>query len=88
MRMPLDQMVRYWKGKETNDEEKEKQKHYQDLTAKDRVFAVGYFVLVFKPDKQDKLQNQWQCSFPITKKVTDVTYKIDLGTTKDIEFSM
>ena len=107
MRMPLDQMVRYWKGKETNDEtgvvefiqtlkanmevvrdlayereseEKEKQKHYHDLTAKDRVFAVGDFVLVFRPGKQDKLQNQWQGPFPITKKVTDVTYKIDLGT--------
>ena len=107
MRMPLDQMVRYWKGKETNDEtgvvefiqtlkanmeavrdlayereseEKEKQKHYHDLTAKDRVFAVGDFVLVFRPGKQDTLQNQWQVSFPITEKVTDVTYKVDLGT--------
>ena len=66
MRMPLDQMVRYWKGKETNNEtgvvefiqtlkanmevvrdlayereseEKEKQKHYHDLTAKDRFFC-------------------------------------------------
>ena len=107
MRMPLEQMVRYWKGKETNDEtgvvefiqtlkanmevvrdlayereseEKEKQKHYHDLTGKDRVFAVGDFVLVFRPGKQDTLQNQWQGPFPITKKVTDVTYKIDLGT--------
>ena len=107
MGMPLDQMVRNWKGKETNDEtgvvefiqtlkanmeavrnlayereseEKEKQKHYLDLTAKDRVFAVGDFVLVFRPGKQDKLQNQWQDSFPITKKVTDVSYKIDLET--------
>ena len=107
MRMPLDQMVRYWKGKETNDEtgvvefiqtlkvnmevvrdlayereseEREKQKHYHDLTAKDRVFPVGHFVLVFRPGKQDTLQNEWQGSFSITKKVTDVTYKIDLGT--------
>ena len=65
---------------ERESEEKEKQKHYHDLTAKDRVFAVGDFVLVFRPGKQDKLQNQWQGSFPITEKVTDVTYKIDLGT--------
>ena len=95
MRMPLDQMVRYWKGKETNDEtgvvefiqtlkanmevvrdlayereseEKEKKKHYHDLTAKDRVFAVGDFVLVFRPGKQDKLQNQWQIPFPLQRK--------------------
>ena len=93
--MPLDQMVRYWKGKETNDEtgvvdfiqtlkanmevvrdlayerereEKEKQKYYHDLTAKGRVFAVGDFVLVFIPGKQDTLQNQWQGPFPLQRK--------------------
>ena len=65
---------------ERESEEKEKKQHYHDLTAKDRVFAIGDFVLVFRPGKQDQLQNQWQGPFPITKKVTDVTYKIDLGT--------
>ena len=95
MRMPLDQMVRYCKGKETNDEtgvvefiqileanmevvrdlayereseEKEKQKHYHDLTAKDRIFSVGDFVLVFRPGKQDKLQTNGKVPFPLQRK--------------------
>ena len=45
----------------------------------DRVFNVGDFVLVFHSWKTDKLNNEWQGPFIITKNITDVTYKVDLG---------
>ena len=107
MRMPLDLMVWYWKGKEEGDEsiveeyvqtlkarmetvrdlaygkeinEKCKQKKHHDKSAKDRSFVVGDYVLVFRPVKKDKLMNQWDGPYPITKVVTSVTYQVDLGT--------
>ena len=44
-----------------------------------REFSVGDYVLVFRPIKKDKLENQWQGPFIITKKITEVTYLVDLG---------
>ena len=43
------------------------------------MFNVGEFVLVFCPQKTNKLHNEWQGPFIITEKITDVTYKVDLG---------
>ena len=107
MRMPLDQLVRYWKGMEEEDTssvsgymhtlwanmelvqemaferekgEKVKQKEQYDKKAKERVFEVGDFVLVFRPTLKNKLLNQWQEPFPIAKRITPVTYLVDLGT--------
>ena len=37
-------------------------------------------MLVFRPGKTNKLQNQWQGPFPIVKIITEVTYQVDLGT--------
>ena len=58
---------------------KESSKYYHDQRAVDRVFHVGEFVLVFHPRKTNKLHNKWQWPFIITEKITDVTYKVDLG---------
>ena len=35
---------------------------------------------MFRPVRQNKLMNQWQGSFPITEKITGVTYKVHLVT--------
>ena len=109
MRMPLDTMVRFWKGKEESGEntsvefvealrsnievvrelaleretkEKKAQKHHYDKKAVVREFEVGDYVLVFRPIRMAKLLNQWQGPYPISKKITDVTYQVDLGTTR------
>ena len=106
MRLPLDELTRYWKGKEetsvvdvveyvkvlkanielvqemaqkNEQKQKESSKYYHDQRAVDRVFNVGEFVLVFRPRKTNKLHNEWQGPFIITEKITDVTYKVDLG---------
>ena len=60
-------------------EEKGKQKKYHEESVKTRTFSMGDFVLVFRPTQHDKLSNQWQGPFPITKEVTPVTYQVDLG---------
>ena len=106
MRLPLDELTRYWKGKEetsvvdvveyvkvlkanielvqemaqkNEQKQKESSKYYHDQRAVDRVFYVGEFVLVFRLRKTNKLHNEWQGPFIITEKITDVTYKVDLG---------
>ena len=43
---------------ETN--QKESQKYYHDRKSVVREFEVGDFVLVFRPIKRSKLENQWQ----------------------------
>ena len=43
-------------------------------------FEVGDFVFVFRPTKKNKLRNEWQGSFIIMKKITEVTYQVDTGT--------
>ena len=54
-----------------------------------REFSVGDYVLVFRPIKKGKLENQWQGPFIITKKITEVTYLVDLGPSgKRTELSM
>ena len=107
MRMPLDQMVRYWRGKEEQGQnttiefvetlkanmqvvrdlayekeikEKESQKFYHDKKSVVRNFDVGEYVLVFRPIRKSKLENQWQGPYIISKKLTEVTYQVDLGT--------
>ena len=107
MRMPLDQMVRYWQGKEERNEssttefiatlkanmkllrdmanereikEKAMQKVYHDRKSVVREFSVGDYVLVFRPIRKGKLENQWQGPYIITNKITEVTYQVDLGT--------
>ena len=107
MRMPLDQMVRYWRGKEEQGQnttiefvetlkanmqvvrdlayekeikEKESQKFYHDRKSVVRNFDVGEYVLVFRPTRKSTLENQWQGPYIISKKLTEVTYQVDLGT--------
>ena len=41
---------------------------------------MGDYVLVFRPIRKGKLENQWQGPFIITNKITEVTYQVDLGT--------
>ena len=106
MWLPIDELTRYWKGKEetsvvdvveyvkvlkaniklvpemaqkNEQKEKESSKYYHDQRAVDRVFHIGEFVLVFRSRKTNKLPNERQGPFIISEKITDVTYKIDLG---------
>ena len=60
---------------------KESQKYYHDRKSVVREFEVGDFVLVFRPIKRSKLENLWQGPYPISKRVMEVTYQIDQGTT-------
>ena len=115
-RKPLDQMVRYWRGKEEQGQnttiefvetlkanmqvvrdlayekeikEKESQKFYHDRKSVVRNFDVGEYVLVFRLIRKSKLENQWQGPYIISKKLTEVTYQVDLGTFgKDIKPSL
>ena len=106
MRMPIDQMVRYWRGKEEHGQnttiefvetlkaniqvvrdsyekeikEKESQKFYHNRKSVVRNFDVGEYLLVFRPIRKSKLENQWQGPYIISKKLTEVTYQVDLGT--------
>ena len=48
--------------------------------ARVRNFDVGEYVLVFRSIRKNKLENQWQGPYIISKKLTEVTYQIDLGT--------
>ena len=41
---------------------------------------MGDYVIVFRPIRKGKLENQWQSPFIITNKITEVTYQVDLGT--------
>ena len=59
--------------------EKEMQKVYHDRKSVVREFSVGDYVLVFRPIKKGKLENQWQGPFIIIKKITEVTYLVGLG---------
>ena len=59
--------------------EKEMQKVYHDRKSVVREFSVGDYVLVFRPIRKGKLENQWQGPLIITKKITEVTYLVDLG---------
>ena len=116
MRKPLDQTVRYWRGKEEQGQnttiefvetlkvnmqvvrdlayekeikEKESQKFYHDRKSVVRNFDVGEYVLVFRPIRKSKLENQWQGPYINYKKLTEVTYQVRLGTFgKDIEPSL
>ena len=59
--------------------EKGKHKQYHDKKATERRFGVGDYVLVFQPWKLDKLHNEWLGPVTVTKKITDVTYEVDMG---------
>ena len=54
-------------------------KKYHDDKAIERSFNVGDYVLVFQPRRLSKLQNEWRGPVVITKKLTEVTYQVDLG---------
>ena len=54
-------------------------KKYHDDKAIERSFNVGDYVLVFQPRRLSKLQNELRDPVVITKKLTEVTYQVDLG---------
>ena len=64
---------------ETN--QKESQKYYHDRKSVVRELEEGDLVVVFRPIKRSKLEKQWQRPYPISKRVAEVTYQINLGTT-------
>ena len=66
-------------AKEREIKEKEMQKVYHDRKSVVREFSVGDYVLVFRPIRKGKLENQWQGPFIITNKITEVTYQVDWG---------
>ena len=106
MRMVLDELVSFWKGKEVQNEmdntehievmranmevvrviaeqneerEKRAQKHYHGWKVVKGKFDVGDFVLVFRLRQKNKLLNEWQAPFIVTKQITDVTCQVDTG---------
>ena len=54
-------------------------KKYHNDKAIERSFNAGDYVLVFQPRRLSKLQNEWRGPVVITKKLTEVTYQVDLG---------
>ena len=64
---------------ETN--QKESQKYYHDRKSVVRELEEGDLVVVFRPIKRSKLEKQWQRPYPISKRMAEVTYQINLGTT-------
>ena len=54
-------------------------KKYHDDKAIERSFNVGDYVLVFQPRRLTKLQSELRGPVVITKKLTEVTYQVDLG---------
>ena len=64
----------------TNEKEaKLAHKRFHDTKSVERNFNVGDCVLVFQPKKLSKLQSEWRGPVLITKKLTEVTYQVDLG---------
>ena len=111
MRMPLDELLKFWKGKVVQSEvditkhievmranmevvrdiaqqnevrEKKTHKHYHDRKVVERKFEIGDFVLVFRPTQKNKLLNEWQDLFIVTKQITAVTYQVDTGASGSI----
>ena len=68
-------------ARENEEEQKGLEKKYYNKKAMERKFSVGDFVLVFRPKKQNTLQNEWQGPFIITKQITEITYQVDSGKT-------
>ena len=65
---------------EKDFKEIESQKFYHDRKSVARNFDVGEYGLVVRPIRKSKLENQWQGPYNISKKLTEVTYQVDLGT--------
>ena len=64
----------------TNEKEaKLAQKRFHDTKLVERNFNIGDCMLVFQPKKLSKLQSEWRGPVLITKKLTEVTYQVDLG---------
>ena len=66
-------------AQQNEEREKRAQKHYHDRKLVERKFEVGDFVLVFRPTQKNKLLNEWQGPFIVTKQITEVTYQVDTG---------
>ena len=62
--------------------EKKSQKNYHDKEALVRKFEVCYFVLVLRLTKKKTLLNEWQGLIIITKKIIEVIYQVDTGTSE------
>ena len=54
-------------------------KKYHDDKAIERSFNVGDYVLVFQPRRLSMFKNEWRGQVVIIKKLTEVTYQVDLG---------
>ena len=49
-----------------------------DKTARARSFEVNESVLVLLPSESNKLEAKWQSPYPVTTKITDVTYQVHM----------
>ena len=67
---------------------KEKMKVYYDQKARERIFKEGDLVLALLPDEQDKLQAAWHGPYQVLKKITPVTYVIDVPEKRKRERTM
>ena len=54
------------------------QKRWYDKNSRERTFQAGEQVLVLLPSTTNKLLAQWQGPYPVIRKITPVTYEVDM----------
>ena len=54
------------------------QKRWYDRNAREREFQPGEHVLVLLPTLTHKLLEKWQGPYPVRRRVSPVTYEIDV----------
>ena len=56
----------------------ETQKHWYDLNAREKTLEPGEGVLILLPTSSNKLLAQWQGPYTVEKRVSNVTYQVDM----------
>jgi transposase InsO family protein len=80
MRQRLQEMTEL--VRENLETTQEKMKTWYDANARGKSFDVGEEVLLLLPTTTNKLTVKWQGPFKITRKVTDVDYEINVGSSR------
>ena len=80
MRERLDEMKDL--VRENLEKSQEKMKSWYDENARDKSFKVNDEVLLLLPTTTNKLTVKWQGPFKVTRKVSEVDYEINVGTSR------
>ena len=64
--------------KKNLEDSQRQQKYWYDRNTKNRSFQEGDSVLILLPSTTNKLLASWLGPYPITRRVSDVTYEVDL----------